>query len=389
MSRNTEFIPFAKPSFSEEEEAAVLRVLRSGWITTGSVTADFENRITGISGAAHALAVNSATSGLHLALEASGVSEGDLVITSPYTFTATAEVIRYCGAHPLFVDIEDDGYNISPREIARAIKKHGNGRIAAVMPVHIGGEVCRREEILSLAESAGAAVIEDGAHLQPAPLLTDSRSILVYSFYATKCLTTGEGGMVVTNNDEAASRMRTMRFHGIDREAWDRYKVKGSGSWNYDIVAPGFKYNLPDILGALGIVQLDKACGMLEKRRSIAEAYDNAFASCGQLKTPPASADSSRHLYILQIIPDRLTIGRDELVSLITESGIGLSVHYRPLHMMSYYSSKYNLKPQDYPEALKKFETSFSLPIYPDLTDDEISRIINTVLDTCRKHRRD
>ena len=391
MNPNTDFIPFARPSFSVAEENAVLEVLRSGWLTTGSVTAAFEKRVSEICGVKHALAVNSATAGLHLSLEAAGVGEGDFVITSPYTFTSTAEVIRYCGAHPLFVDIEEGGYNISVEKLAETLEQHNGsrGRIAALMPVHIGGEPCRRDEILALAETFDARVIEDGAHLQPSPLLEDDKSLLVYSFYATKCISTGEGGMVITNDDEAAARMKIMRFHGIDREAWNRYRAKGNSSWNYDIVAAGCKYNLPDILAALGNVQLDKAEKMLERRREIARMYDEAFSECEQLKIPESSEASSRHLYILRIVPERLSIERDELVSILTESGIGLSVHYRPLHITSYYSKKYGLKPGDFPESLKKFETSFSLPIYPDLTDNEISRIIDTILDTCRKNRRD
>lgn len=391
MSLNTDFIPFARPSFSQEEESAVLEVMRSGWVTTGSAAAEFENRVAEISDVSHALAVNSATSGLHLALEASGIGEGDFVITSPYTFTASAEVIRYCGAHPLFADIDSGSYNISPEKISEAIEKHDkrSGRIAALMPVHIAGEPCRRKEILSIAQSAGTVVIEDGAHLQPAPLLTDSTSILVYSFYATKCITSAEGGMVITNNTAAAKRMKTMRFHGIDREAWDRYRSSGSSSWNYDIVAAGFKYNMPDILAAVGKVQLDKADQMLSRRREIAANYDRAFSDCSQLRIPPSCDSSSRHLYILQLIPERLSIGRNKFIELLNQRGIGISVHYRPLHMMSYYSEKYNLKPMDFPEALKKFETSFSIPIYPDLTDVEISKIINSVLEICRTNRRD
>ena len=390
MNPNTDFIPFARPSFSTEEEEAVLKVLRSGWLTTGAVTAELEQKTAKAAEVTHSLAVNSATSGLHLGLEAVGTRAGDFIITSPYTFTATAEVIRYMGAHPLFVDIEPENFNISPEKIVEAIENHdkSKGKITAVMPVHIGGQVCRRKEILDIAAGSGLSVVEDGAHLQPSPLITDKNSILVYSFYATKCITTGEGGMVVTNNDETAQRMKTMRFHGINREAWNRYQSKDINSWEYDIVAPGYKYNLPDILSAVGIVQLKRSKTMMARRRAIAAIYDKGFADCDFLITPQKDADSSRHLYILRIVPEKLAIGRDDLVNILTEAGIGLSVHYKPLHMMSYYSKTYNLKPEDFPESLKKFETSFSIPIYPDLTDDEISRIINTILETGSRYRR-
>lgn len=390
MNPNTDFIPFARPSFTIKEEEAVLKVLRSGWLTTGSVTAELEKKTAEAAGVNHALAVNSATAGLHLALEAAGIEPGDWVITSPYTFTATAEVIRYMGAHPLFADIEPDGYNIDPDKVAEAIKNHdpSKGSVKAVIPVHIAGNLCRREEILELGRKRNIAVIEDGAHLQPAPLLKDNDSILIYSFYATKCITTGEGGMIITNNDKAAARMKTMRFHGISREAWDRYSKKGTDSWNYDIIAPGFKYNLPDILSAIGLVQLEKSSGMLERRKAIADRYDNAFSSCDFLEIPPANSESSRHLYILRIKPGKLSIDRDRLVSILTEKGIGLSIHYKPLHMMSYYSKKYNLKPEDYPQSLERFNTSFSIPIYPDLTDDEISEIIRIIIETGSEYRR-
>ncbi len=389
MSPNTDFIPFARPSFSAAEEEAVLRILKSGWLTTGPAAAELERRVSEATGLNHAMAVNSATSGLHLALDASGVGAGDYVITSPYTFTSTAEVIRYCGAHPLFVDIEPEGFNISPKLIENALSSPPpDGRIKAVMPVHIGGELCGMEEINSLARRYGIGVIEDGAHLQPGPVKLGSKGILVYSFYATKCITTAEGGMVVTNDDEAARRMKMMRFHGIDREAWDRYRKKGAQSWDYDIMAAGYKYNLPDILAAVGLVQLEKSSMMEARRIEIAAAYDKAFGGLDFLKIPPANSPNSRHLYILGLKPDYLSIDRDQFVNILTEKGIGISVHYKPLHMMSYYSRRYNLKPEDFPQSLERFRTSFSIPIFPALTDEEVSRIINTITETGKRYRR-
>jgi dTDP-4-amino-4,6-dideoxygalactose transaminase len=393
MNPNTNFIPFARPCFSTREEDAVIQVIRSGWLTTGLVTADFEKKTAEASGTKYALAVNSATSGLHLALEASKIEAGDYVITSPYTFTSSAEVIRYSGAHPVFADIEPESYNISPDRINELIEGKGPGkklpegaRIKAVIPVHIGGELCRREEIFDTAEKNNLAVIEDGAHLQPGPLLTDEKSILVYSFYATKCLATGEGGMIITNNSAVAERMKTMRFHGIDREAWDRYRKPGKRAWEYDIIAPGYKYNLPDTASALGLIQLEKADWMRQQRVDIAQQYDKSFSGCEFLNTPPLSVDGSRHLYMLRIDEKKLTIDRDRMIEELTARGIGTSVHYKPLHLMSYYRDKYGLKPEDFPESLKKYETSFSLPIYPDLTESEISRIIEAVLEIGKKY---
>ena len=394
MNPNTDFIPFARPSLSAAEEEAVLDVIRSGWLTTGRVTAEFEKECAAAAGVKHALAVNSATSGLHLALEAAGVSAGDHVITSPYTFTATAEVIRYMGAHPLFIDIDSEGFNISTAGLERLLEKASDGvlhdgrKTPVMIPVWIGGDTSGRETVLETAKEAGIRVVEDAAHLQPSPLLSSPDGILVYSFYTTKCIATGEGGMVITNDDAAAGRMKMMRFHGIDREAWDRYTNPGHRSWEYDIKAPGFKYNLSDTASALGRIQLEKSAGMLERRKLIAERYDTAFRACDFLKIPPDAPGSTRHLYIIRIVEEKLTIDRDSYAELMTEAGIGISVHYKPLHLMSYYSGCYALKADDFPESLKKYRCCFSLPIYPDLTDEQVSRIIDTVISIGRSRYR-
>ena len=359
-------------------------MLRSGWITTGEVTRDFEKMVKTLTKSSHALAVNSATSGLHLALEAVGVKSGDFVITTPYTFTSTAEVMRYLGAHPLFVDIEKDGFNIDVSKVKKAIGLFDKsmGKLSAIVPVHIGGKLCNREELGKISRMNNLSIIEDCAHLQPTQPLSNTQNILVYSFYATKCITTAEGGMIVTNNTELANRIKTMRFHGINREAWNRYKTSGSSSWEYDVVAPGYKYNLPDILSALGLVQLSKADSMLSKRREIARAYDKGFMDCSYLKIPPSNKNDTRHLYILQLVPNKISITRDEFVKKLNDKGVGISVHYKPLHTMKYYKQKYNLKNIDFPESYNRFLWSFSLPIYPDLTEEEISIIINAVKET-------
>ena len=393
MKLSTDFIPFAKPAFDEDELEAVIRVVKSGWLTTGKYTAAFEKAVAEKTGQKHTLAVNSATSGLHLALEASGVKEGDCVITSPYTFTATAEVIRYLGAHPIFVDIEDGSYNMSADKLEELLCSRrksapvDTSKIKAVIPVHIAGELCSRERINSIADDFDLRIVEDGAHLQPSTEKIAESSILVYSFYATKCLTTGEGGMIVTGDNDTAERMRTMRFHGIDREAWDRYKKSGTSSWEYDVIAPGYKYNMPDLASAIGLEQLKKTESVLKRRREIADAYDEAFRDCSFLKIPPSSDNGSRHLYILRIDDENSKLNRNMVIRHLSERGIGTSVHYKPLHIMTYYKNKYGLDAEDFPESLKKYRQSLSLPIYPDLTDSDVSRIIESVLETGKKFR--
>jgi len=383
MSRTTDFIPFALPCLGREEEKAVLRVMRSGWLTTGRETKAFEEEFARYVGVPHALAVNSATAGLHLALEALGVGPGGLVVTTPYTFTATAEVIRYLGADPLFVDIEPDSFAMDPRGVEEVLRDPDRGpRVRAVLPVHVAGDVRGMESIRESCARRGVPVVEDAAHAFPSRTPLGFAGTLgrigVYSFYATKTITTGEGGMVVTADPEAAKRMSLMRLHGIDREIWNRYTAK-EASWRYAVVEAGYKYNLTDLASAIGRVQLGRAEEFLRRRREIAGAYIRAFSERDYLIPPRDSEGHAWHLFPLQIDETRLSIGRDDFIERLREKGVGTSVHFIPLHLHPYWRDRYGFRPEDFPEAFKKFSRVISLPIYPSLTDAAVRRVIRAV----------
>jgi len=398
-----ETIPFHRPFTGKEEEEALIRVLRSGWLTTGNEALAFENEfanfLTGGSSAAggklFCMAVNSATSGLHLALEALGVGPCDAVFLPSYTFTATAEVVRYLGAEAVFVDIAPDSFNIDPEKleaaisaVAKANPTTGQLRPKAIIPVHIGGLPCDMDAINRIAKQYDLAVVEDAAHAFPARL-PDSASATakssgtawagtcgdagVYSFYASKTITTGEGGMVVTHREDLAKRIALMRNHGIDRPVWNRY-TDTAASWYYEVVAPGFKYNLPDLLAAVGRAQLRRAMDLLEMRLAIAARYDSAFAGSKALITPPPGG--ARHLYSLRLAdPSR----RDPFIESLRSRGIGTSVHYIPLHIMPYYRERYGLQPEDFPESYKRFTETVSLPIWPGMSEEQVTRVIVAV----------
>lgn len=380
MSLPTDFIPFYRPSIDREEEEAVLSVLRSGWLTTGEVTLRFEQEFAAWAGVNHALAVSSATAGLHLCLEAAGVGENAKVATTPYTFAATAEVIRYLGADPLFVDIEEDSYNLCPDRLEEAVLN--DPAVAAVLPVHVGGLPCRMEQILDIAAAHRALVIEDAAHCLPregegaAPGTLGAMG--VYSFYATKPITTGEGGMVVTREGELARRMSMMRLHGIDRDVWNRYTSRDA-SWYYEIREPGFKYNLTDLASSLGRVQLRKSEGFRLARENIARMYFEGLGGLDFLKLPVRDPNHSWHLFQVRLVLQKLTIDRDRFADALMEMGIGVSVHFIPLHIMPYYRKTYGLKERDFPIALKCYSETISLPIYPDLTEEQVYRIISAI----------
>ncbi|HPE88749.1 MAG TPA: DegT/DnrJ/EryC1/StrS family aminotransferase [Spirochaetia bacterium] len=381
MNPNTDFIPFARPSIGPEEEEAVLRVMRSGWLTTGAEALAFEKEFAGFVGSPRALAVNSATSGLHLALEALGIGPGDVVVTSPYTFTSSAAVVRHLGAEVVFCDVAPGSYNVDPDALGRLLATTKNCR--AVIAVHVGGLPCDLRALRALADRYGCALVEDAAHAFPSKTADGYAGAIgdvgVYSFYATKTITTGEGGMLVTRDERLAARVEKMRMHGFDRAAWDRYTAK-KASWRYSVVEAGFKYNLPDLLAAIGRVQLTKAERFLEERRAIAALYDEAFSGVRGLEPPPRGEGHAWHLYSLRTLPERGGVPRDDLVEALSERGVGTSVHFIPLHTMPYYAKRYGLGPEDMPNAMAMFERTVSLPIWQGMGLDAARRVADSVL---------
>jgi dTDP-4-amino-4,6-dideoxygalactose transaminase len=375
------FIPFALPDIGNEEIAEVLDSLRSGWITTGPKTKRFEQDFANFIGnEVQAVAVNSATAGLHLALEAVGVSSGDEVITSPYTFTATAEVVRYLGADPIFVDIDPVTLNIDPARIEAAI----TSRTRAIIPVHFAGLPCDMNAILTLARKHGLKVVEDAAHALPTRY--DGRLVggldsdaTVFSFYATKTITTGEGGMVVTRDSGIADRCRIMRLHGISRDAFDRY-TSSTPAWFYEVVEPGFKYNMTDLAASLGIHQLQKAWAFREKRAKMAARYDEALHNLPVILPPQGAVTDLHawHLYVLRL-DNAAPVDRNRFIELLVERGIGCSVHFIPLHLHPYWRDRYALLPDAFPCAYNAYKHAVSLPLFTRMTEADQERVISAV----------
>ena len=385
---SSEFIPFHKPAIGEEEIRSVVETLRSGWLTTGPKVKLFEAEFATYTGSSHAVAVNSATAALHLALEAVGIQSGDEVIVPTMTFTATAEVVLYLGARPVLVDCRTDDLNIDVDRIEAAITNNTK----AIVPVHIAGRPCAMDRILAIAQRHGLRVIEDAAHALPAShcgrKVGAIGDITCFSFYATKTITTGEGGMVTTNNPEWAGRMRMMSLHGISHDAWDRYTEKGS--WYYEVLRPGYKYNMTDIAAALGIEQLKKCDAFYQARLRIAERYDEAFADLAEIETPPASSGMQHawHLYIIQLHLDRLRIDRRDFIKALNSRKIGTSVHFIPLHLHPFYKQTYGYQISDFPQASTAFERIVSLPIYPMMTEQNVNDVIGAVRELVQEYRR-
>jgi dTDP-4-amino-4,6-dideoxygalactose transaminase len=376
------FIPFALPLTSEEEIQEVVDTIRSGWLTTGPKTKQFETDFAEFVGAKFALAVNSATAGLHLGLEALGVGPGDKVITTVHTFTATAEVIRYLGADPIFVDIEGDSFNIDCDAIEEALKN--NPEVKVILPVHYAGQAANMTRIMKLAKEYNVKVMEDAAHALPTThngqMIGTIADITVYSFYANKTITTGEGGMIVTNNEQYVKRISCMRLHGISKDVFDRF-TSTKPSWHYQVIAPGFKYNMTDVAASMGIHQLKKANLFQKRRQEISESYNYAFSNL-QVTTPFISNPAdihSWHLYVLKLNTEELSIDRDEFINLMAEKGVGTSVHYIPLHMHPYWQENYNLTEGDFPRSSNTYYRIVSLPNYPKMTDEQVAKVINTV----------
>ena len=372
------FLPFALPDIGEEEIAEVVDTLRSGWLTTGPKAKRFEDDFAAFLGDArlHCLAVNSATAGLHLALEALGVGPGDEVITTTHTFTATAEVVRYLGADVVLVDIDPRTLCIDVDAVEAAITP----RTRAVIPVHYGGLAADMQSLLALAQRRGLKVVEDAAHALPTTcggqlIGTLSSDATVFSFYANKTITTGEGGMVVTRNEELARRIKTMRLHGMSRDAFDRFTATVP-SWYYQIVAPGFKYNLTDIAAALGIHQLKRAHAFQRQRAALAHWYAQALAGL-PLQLPPEPLRGevhSWHLYVVRLT-DAAPISRDAFIEKLFDAGIGCSVHYIPLHLQPYWRDRYTLSAAQFPHGQRAFERCISLPIYPRMNEGDVLRV--------------
>ena len=385
----TEFLHFALPDVDQQEIDAMAEAVRSGWITTGSKTRQFEADFAKYVGAKHAIAVNSCTAAMHLALEAIGLQADDEVITTPLTFAATAEVIRYFGARPVLVDVERETLNIDPLKIEGAITP----RTKAIIPVHLAGRAADLDPILAIARPRGIAVIEDAAHSLPTTyrgrMIGAIGDFTCFSFYATKTLTTGEGGMICTDNDEWADRCRIMSLHGISRDAWKRYTAEGS--WYYEIVAPGYKYNLTDIASAMGLVQLRKVETMCKRREEIAKRYSEAFGSDEALQVPSGAAAGERHawhLYMLRLRLERLTIDRAEFFERLRARKIGASVHFIPLHIHPYYRETYGYRPEDLPVAHEEYLREISLPIYSKMSDEDVESVIAAVTEIAAAARR-
>ena len=408
-------VPFHKAAITKAEEDAVLDVLRSGWLTTGRYSLQFEKKFSAAvsdtdkmretrkklclpDGDIISLAVNSNTSGMILAMEACGVREGTAVITTPYTFVSTAACARHLNADVFFADIEKDTYSIDPEKIEEILKKDclpggvdgkGANRVRAIVPVHIAGNICNMKKILELAEKYSTPdkkirVIEDAAHSFPSPTQLGYAGVIgdagVFSFYVTKTITTAEGGMVCTRDSELAKRMTVMRMHGMDRTTWDRY-TSPRASWEYDIIAPGYKFNLPDVLAAIGCCQVDRAQLFYEQRKRIVEKYNEAFSKLDFIKLPPDGEGNSWHLYLMRIIPEKLKIGRDDFAKKMQEAGLGISVHFIPIFHFSYWRELYkDFTAEYYPNAEKQYSTTISIPLFPDMTEEQAQLVIDTVI---------
>jgi dTDP-4-amino-4,6-dideoxygalactose transaminase len=376
---HSEFIPFHKPYITEDEVSEVTDALRSGWWTTGPKALKFENNFKEFIGCKHAVAVSSWTAAAHLALESIGLKEGDEVIVPSMTFTATAEIVCYFRAKPVIVDVQRDTYNINPEEIERAI----TSRTKAIIPVHYGGQSCDMYEVLNIAEKNNLSVIEDAAHALPSfykgKIIGTLSDVTCFSFYATKTLATGEGGMICTDNDEIANRCSIMRLHGIDKDAWKRYSEEGN--WYYEVIAPGYKYNFTDIQAALGLAQLKKIEEMLDKRKNIFDLYNEGFKDNELIKLYKIKQDreSSYHLYPIELNIDKLTVSRANFIEKLKESGIGVSVHFIPLYRHPFYRNVFNLENKNYPVSESIYGGIINIPIWPGMKISQIEQVIDSV----------
>ncbi|MDD5130144.1 MAG: DegT/DnrJ/EryC1/StrS family aminotransferase [Candidatus Omnitrophica bacterium] len=380
-------VPFHRAYMRQDEMRGAIKAIKSGWITMGPMTVEFEDKFKAYVGAKYAIAVNSCTAALHLALEAIGVKEGDEVIVPAITFTATAEVVCYFKAKPVIVDVEKSTLNINIRKIKEKI----TSKTKAIITVDYGGQAVDYAEILKIAKKHKLFVIEDAAHTLPSwykgKKVGTLADITCFSFYATKTLATGEGGMITTNNLRWAERMKIMRLHGMNRDAWKRYD-KG-GSWYYEVIEAGYKYNTTDINSALGLVQLKKLEFMWKKRRAIAQAYDSSFKKIPEIITPVIKEDrvTSWHLYVIKLNLELLLINRARFIEELAKQGVCASVHFIPLYRHPFYRDKFKYKMEQFPDSEWAYERIVSLPIFPGMTKFQVKQVVNTVRDIIRKYR--
>jgi dTDP-4-amino-4,6-dideoxygalactose transaminase len=383
-----EWLPFHRPAIDEDDVAGVVATLRSGWVTTGPTTHRFEQAFATALGVREALALSSATAALHLGLRVLGIQPGDDVIVPAYTFTASAEAVLYVGARPVLADVDPETGNLRAEDVLRVLTP----RTRAIMPVHVGGLACDMDPILAVAHGAGAVVVEDAAHALPAayhgrPLgtLGDAGA---FSFYATKNMTTGEGGMLLLRDPAAAERARLLALHGMSRDAWKRYT--SAGTWRYDVVACGHKYNLTDIAASLGLTQLAKLPAFHARRRALVARYDAGLRGLDAIVTParPAYADHAWHLYVVRLRPGTLAIGRDAFIEELRVRNIGTSVHFIPLHLHFYYQQVWGYRPGAFPNAEAAFARAISLPLYPGMSDDDVDDVVAAVADVAARYAR-
>lgn len=381
-----EFLPPFRPFIGDDEINEVIDTLRSDWITTGPKTLTFEKLFREYVKSKNALAVSSCTAALHLGLAAIGVGRGDEVITSPITFASTANVILHQGAKPVFVDIQIDSYNIDPEKIREKI----TNKTKAIIPVHYGGNPCELDEILEIAEDNNLFVIEDAAHAIGSSYknrkIGGIGDITCFSFYATKNITTGEGGMVTTNDNELSDKIKILSLHGISKDAWKRYSSKGN--WYYEVLAPGYKYNMTDIQAAIGMHQLKKLDNFIKIKKRIAEIYLKEFAGMPEIILPQIKnyVLNSWHLFPIRLKTSLLKIDRNKFIDLLKENNIGTSVHFIPIHMHPYYKNTFGFKDNDFPIAKDVYYSIISIPIYPKMTENDAYDVVNAIKKIIDEH---
>jgi dTDP-4-amino-4,6-dideoxygalactose transaminase len=386
-ARRSSFLPFSAPAIGQEEIQEVADTLRSGWITTGPKTQQFEAAFRNLVGAADAVGLNSCTAGLHLGLRALGVQPGDEVITTPMTFCACANVIEHLGAIPVLADVEPDTLNLDPKAVEAAVTP----RTRAILAVHYAGHPVDLDPLQDIAATHGLAMLEDAAHALPASykgrMIGSGDHPVSFSFYATKNLTTGEGGML-TGSPELIDRARILGLHGMSRDAWKRYG--DGGSWFYEVAEPGFKYNMGDVQAAMGVAQLRKLERFQRRRREIVEVYNSAFEAVDALEIPVErpEVEHAWHLYVLRLRLGTLRIGRDQVIDELTARNIGTSVHFIPIHIHPYYREKYRYQPEQFPVAQGAYQRMLSLPLHPMLTDTDVTDVVTAVLDVVKRFAR-